>query len=392
MVTRVRQVPTWPQDVERAGSPHLLRSDGSAPSPTAWLSNLEQHARYSGRSAAWCFAEPSVGLTPEISVSVIQVLPSPGSELSLDRRASSFPLPSLDPDESNPRTGSQSDIAFRHSWWRDDRRRIRSALETVFPDSKRILRFLSCGDAAWIFRSNSDPSKLKICCDSCRDRWCRACQRDRSRIIAANLRDRLKDASVKLVTLTLQHRFQPLRSQVDRLLESFCTLRRKPLWTGSIEGGVAFVEVTYNADTNRWHPHLHILCVGSWLSQATLSATWDQITGGSFIVDVRRVHDVDQVASYVVKYATKPMNAVLYRHPAKLVEAVRALQGRHLCLTFGTFRGWRLTESTDGDEWTQIGTLESFQCRARDGDWEAMAVLDALRPADLAEKPAGRPP
>ena len=291
------------------------------------------------------------------------------------------PLPSLDPDETKQSPSSRSDIAFRHSWWANDRRRIASALQTVFPDTKRLLRFRSCGDAAWVFRSNSDSSKLKVCCDSCRDRWCRACQRDRSRIIAGNLRDRLKDASVKLVTLTLRHRFQPLRSQVDRLLESFRTLRKKPLWKDAIGGGVAFVEVTYNPETNRWHPHLHILCTGAWLSQATLSATWDQITGGSFVVDVRRVKDLDQVAAYVAKYATKPMNPALYRHPAKLLEAMKALQSRHLCLTFGCFRGWKLTDSGDADAWTQIGTLESFQQRARDGDWEAMAVIDTLTPA-----------
>lgn len=302
------------------------------------------------------------------------------------------PLPSLDTHESNRSTGSESDIAFRHSWWLDDRRRICSALETVFPDSKRLLRFRSCGDAAWVFRSDSDPSKVKVCCDSCRDRWCRACQRDRSRIIAGNLRHRLKHASVKLVTLTLRHRFQPLRSQVDRLLDSFRTLRKKALWVDAIEGGVAFVEVTYKPETNRWHPHLHVLCVGAWLSQSTLSATWDQITGGSFVVDVRAVKDIETVAAYVVKYATKPMNAVLYRHPAKLVEAIRALQGRHLCMTFGTFRGWKLTETGDGDHWTQIGTLESFRSRARGGDWEAIAVLAALRPTDHSDKHGGRPP
>lgn len=314
------------------------------------------------------------------------------ADASLLAHIPSSSLPSLDPDESNHRIGFQSDIAFRHSWWSKDRTRILRALKTVFPDSKRVLRYRSCGDAAWVFRSNADPSKLKVCSDACRDRWCRACQRDRSRIIAANLRDRLKDASIKLVTLTLQHRFQSLRPQVDRLLESFRTLRKKPLWQDSIQGGVAFVEVTYNPETNRWHPHLHILCVGSWLSQRTLAATWDQITGGSFIVDVRQVTDVGEVAAYVVKYATKPMNTVLYRHPAKLVEAMRALQGRHLCLTFGTFRGWKLTEQPDGGDWTQIGTLESFQRRARDGDWDAIAVLDALRPADPSEKHGGRPP
>lgn len=369
-VTRVREVPTCPQDVGWVGSDQRQQRPGPALPSTAWLSNLEQLGRYSGRSASWCFAEPTMPIE-------LEDLP---------------PVPSLDPDETNQQSGSESDIAFRHSWWAADRERILSALKTVFPDSKRVLRYRCCGDAAWVFRSVADPSKLKVCCDSCRDRWCRACQRDRSRIIAGNLRERLIGASVKLVTLTLKHRFQPLRSQVDRLLEAFRTLRKKPLWADSIEGGVAFIEVTYNAETNRWHPHLHVLCVGTWLSQSTLSSTWDQITGGSFVVDVRRVKDLDQVAAYVVKYATKPMNAVLYRHPAKLIEAIRALQGRHLCLTFGTFRGWKLTDSGDDGDWTQIGTLESFHQRARDGDCEAQAVLDALTPAESSASRRTVPP
>ena len=301
-------------------------------------------------------------------------------------------VPSLDPDESNQQSASQRDIDFRHTWWANDRRRICSALKTVFPDSKRVHRFASCGDAAWVYRSTNDASKLKVCSDTCRDRWCRACQRDRSRIIAANLRDRLADTEVKLVTLTLRHKFQPLRHQVDRLLDSFRTLRKKAIWKGSIEGGVAFVEVTYNAETNRWHPHLHVLCVGSYLSQSDLSSTWDQITGGSFIVDVRRVRNIDQIAAYVVKYATKPMNAALYRHPAKLVEAMRALQSRHLCLTFGTFRGWKLTKQEPDGNWILIGTLEMFQQRAFEGDFEAQCVLGSLRPADLAQNPRGQPP
>lgn len=309
-----------------------------------------------------------------------------------ERSPGGTPLPSLDPDESNQRNGSQADIEFRHSWWRTDRRRIASALQAVFPSSKRLDRFRTCGDAAWVYRSVADPQKVKVCSDTCRDRWCRACQRDRSRIIAANLRDRLAGTSVKLVTLTLRHRFQPLRHQVDRLIDSFRILRKKPLWADSITGGVAFVEVTYNPETNRWHPHLHVLCVGAWISQSSLSSAWDQITGGSFVVDIRAVKDVDTVAAYVVKYATKPMNAVLYRHPAKLIEAMRALQGRHLCMTFGTFRGWKLTHSADDGEWVMLGTLEGIQQRAADGDWDAAALLDALTPEKRADSFRAKPP
>lgn len=303
--------------------------------------------------------------------------------------ASAVPLPSLDPDESNPQNGSCADVAFRHSWWRRDRAAIDSVLQAVFPDSKRLSRFRDCGNASWVFASRTEPGKYKVCCDSCRDRWCRSCQRDRSRIIATNLRKRLEGSKIKLVTLTLRHRDQPLRSQIDRLLDCFRTLRRKPLWAAAVLGGVAFVEVTWNAATRRWHPHLHILCTGSYLPQPLLSGLWSQITGGSFICDVRAVTDLDKVAAYVVKYASKPMNTAIYRDQRALREAVDALQGRHLCITFGEFRGWKLTTAGDGDDWLNIGTLCMLREKASQGDRDSQAVLDCLRrderPPELPE-------
>lgn len=302
------------------------------------------------------------------------------------------PSSSLGPDESNQLRGSAADIEFRHTWWRADRDRIRSALQSIFPGSKRLSRFRACGDAAWVYRSISNPDRFKVCSDSCRDRWCRACQRDRSRIIAANLRRRLEGIEVKLVTLTLRHRDQPLRAQVDRLIESFRTLRRNRLWKGTIDGGVGFIEVKYQADTDRWHPHLHVLCTGGYVHQADLANTWHAITGDSFNVDIRLVRDLDRVAYYVVKYASKPIATVLYRHPRRLREAILSLQGRHLCMTFGTFRGWRLTKQGDGDDWVMLGTLETFQQRARDGDPDALEVLRCLRTAQAVSSVSERPP
>ena len=42
--------------------------------------------------------------------------------------------------------------------------------------------------------------------------------------------------------------------------------------------------------TGEWHPHLHIFGVlEEWIDVQKLSATWHEITGDSYIVDVRRV-------------------------------------------------------------------------------------------------------
>ncbi len=289
------------------------------------------------------------------------------------------PLPSLDSDETNPASASQRDIDFRHSWWAQDRERICSALHAIFPASKRVGRFRSCGEAAWVYASSSKPGTFKICSDSCRDRWCRSCQRDRSRIIAGNLRKRLEGTKFRLVTLTLRHNNQALRSQLDRLLECFRTLRNKPFWKQSTRGGVAFVELQYNAETDRWHPHLHVICTGDYMSQEVLSAVWYQVTGDSYIVDIRAVGDVSKLAYYVTKYATKPFTTNLYRHRRRLLEAIRSLQGRHLAITFGEFRGWKLTESPDDGDWVCVATLDRIRQRAADGDADAVFILSKVQ-------------
>lgn len=303
-----------------------------------------------------------------------------------------LPLPQLDPDETNPAKNLTSDIEFRHSWWAADRSRVRSALDSIFPESLRLSRFCSCGEAAWVFRSTGDPVRYKVCSDTCRDRWCRPCQRDRARIIVGNLRTRLRDKQTRLITLTIRHRSQSLRSMVDRLLEAFRTLRARRLWKQSVNGGVAFVEIKWNPETMQWHPHVHAICTGSYLSKSELKSQWYQITGDSFICDVRAVRSLDELARYVVKYATKPLDTALYRDARRLNEAILALQGRHLALTFGAFRGWRITAPGDGDEWIMVGSLQAVRRQGLLGDSESQFIVDALRRGRQADTEPDEPP
>ena len=47
---------------------------------------------------------------------------------------------------------------------------------------------------------------------------------------------------------------------------------------------------TYNEKTGEWHPHVHMFALlDTWIDQEHLSETWHEITGDSFIVDIRRV-------------------------------------------------------------------------------------------------------
>ena len=206
------------------------------------------------------------------------------------------------------------------------------------------------------------------------------------------MKERLGTESVLMVTLTLRHRSQPLRHQVDRLLTAFRTLRARRMWRDTISGGVGFVEVKWSPDRDDWHPHVHALCIGSYLANATLREHWRQITGDSFVVDVRQIRSLEEVARYVVKYATKPLDLALYRNERRLHEAILALQGRHLAMTFGVCRGWKLTATGDEGDWEPIGTLHSLRERGLLGDPEAQFVLDALNRAKSIDVEPDIPP
>ena len=57
-----------------------------------------------------------------------------------------------------------------------------------------------------------------------------------------------------------------------------------------INGAMYSYENTYNEKTGEWHPHVHMFALlDTWIDQEHLSETWHEITGDSFIVDIRRV-------------------------------------------------------------------------------------------------------
>ena len=70
-------------------------------------------------------------------------------------------------------------------------------------------------------------------------------------------------------------------------------------------------ENTYNEKTGEWHPHVHMFALlDTWIDQEQLSETWHEITGDSFVVDIRKVKkDKDfgysKAAAEVCKYALK---------------------------------------------------------------------------------------
>jgi hypothetical protein len=267
---------------------------------------------------------------------------------------------------------------FKHSGWRPQRERIYRAILAGEASGWRSKRFATCGANAWVLGSKTEFQRYKVVLTCCHDRFCVPCARARAANIRANLAKHTEGRTLRFVTLTLAHTAAPLVDQLDRLYRAFRTLRGKPVWKDRVRGGVAFLELKLGNGETPWHPHLHVLIDSTFLPQHQLSSTWLDVTGDSKIVDIRLVRDVAEIDKYVTKYVTKPISANAYRDSLRLNQAIAALSGRRMFITFGDCRNWRLTEPADPSAWTLIASETELRERALDGDTFAEQLLDRI--------------
>jgi hypothetical protein len=284
------------------------------------------------------------------------------------------------------------DINFRHSGWKATRARVHRVLSDLDVSAQRLARFSDCGHHAWIMQCVSDRTVYKIVSDKCHDRFCAPCSVERSRIIAHNVLEHVGKRALRFATLTLRSRDEPLATTCDRLSRSFARLRSRKLWKARVRGGVAFLEVTYSKTTGYWHAHLHLIIEGLYVPKALLKRLWHEITGDSYIVDIRIVRDNAKAARYVSKYVSKPLDGPALRSDKHLTEAIVALKSRRLCTTFGCWRGVNLTETPDDGEWIAVATLNSLLHHVRTGHAFAIEFLTAIVANNRTRSRAPPPP
>ncbi len=272
---------------------------------------------------------------------------------------------------------SDQETQFRHSGWAVRRSKIWQSFVRTCRPGGRLAHFANCGSCAFL-QHNPVTHDVRISCNKCHDRFCVACQSERAAIVSANIADLIKRPDdTRFYTFTLRHNRTSLTDQIDRLYVCFSRLRHRQSFQRHCTGGAAFLEVKVGND-GLWHVHLHCIIEGLWWDQSNLASEWMAVTGDSSIVDVRSIHDVDGRARYVTKYVTKPADASVYRDKAKLDEFICCMGGRRLCLTFGTWRGQKLTDVTaDEVKWTNIGTVDGLRSRAAEGDADALRWLQA---------------
>jgi hypothetical protein len=151
-----------------------------------------------------------------------------------------------------------------------------------------------------------------------------------------------------LVTLTVKDG-PDLAERFKHLFRSQHELwKRKKRGRGSVLDGVAGAvwsyEVKRGEGSGLWHPHLHMIALAESIpDQAQLATEWQNITGDSFIVDVRPINQEDPASGFieVFKYAVKFSE----QSPADTVHAWVTLASKRLIGSSGAFIGVEVPES-----------------------------------------------
>ena len=295
----------------------------------------------------------------------------------------------------------------------NDRVGVGLAVLGATPDERRLGdRIRHCGERL-VFRAPNcecDPHARPtlVGANLCTHRLCHHCARLRSRKLGAQVRQKvaaLRESGVRrFALLTLTYQDTPnLDGAVERCWRDYRRLRERRLWE-PVLGSVATIEIKRGERSGLWHPHLHVLvarpsckclkgrriddggpiCVHgrSWcphaLNQCCVSDTWREITGGSYVIDIRAVQvdldpDMASAVREVVKYCTKLTEVDVEEQEDGVSDVLllhRAIRGRRLLSTTGVFRG--LTEPTTADE--LLEEPESRPCPICGTAWETVVA------------------
>lgn len=210
------------------------------------------------------------------------------------------------------------------------------------PSLQLAAKLTGCGRHAAVLWHEGEQRPL-IGRALCKSRLCPTCGMKRAQRLRSTLLPIVRQMdSARLITLTLKSSDAPLENQLKRLTAAFAKLRRRKAGKKYLRGGIYVIEVTYNAEADQWHPHLHVVAEGRYWPQHELADLWQTITGDSRIVDLRACHDRRSTVNYVTSYVSKSQTPRDVS-PERLWEWCQATHGRPLARPFGNCHGARLS-------------------------------------------------
>ena len=233
----------------------------------------------------------------------------------------------------------------------------------------RLRDLEECADALWFLQDAEGKRRLKSA-NFCRVRVCPMCNWRRSLKLFSQVSavtDAIlaeKKARFIFVTLTVENvRGEVLRDTIDRLNKAFTYITAKSRTFAparklkeNLLGYMKAEEITYNADRDDFHPHIHAILEvrptyfsgDGYIKQKDWTALWRAALGVDYdpLVDVRNVKGgtakaVAEVAKYPVKMDAILKIADKEKAAKALTQLYAAIFKRRLVTFGGDFREYR---------------------------------------------------
>lgn len=232
---------------------------------------------------------------------------------------------------SNPSYGKDGDkIRLINKLWVSSTKIEDCGKETNF------YRCLECGEL------NADPI-------GCKQRLCPVCMKSRSNRMVRDLMDKFVWFwNPKLLTVTVKNFKVLTKQKIDKARKDFDNLLRRKLFKDKCRGGYYTIEIVYNNDRKDWNLHIHSLIDSYYINQAEISKVWRDITGDSWIVDIRKAdhRSIFEVCKYMTKFMLKD-SEIVDGYP--IGELFKATRNTKLVRCFGFLRGLEI-DNNEVDE------------------------------------------
>jgi len=278
-----------------------------------------------------------------------------------------------------------TELYYRHGGWEQKRAKVINAMIDNQIIGLRRQHFENCGSSCRVMRKRG-TDELRLVGFFCHDRFCDPCQRQRSKLLAANIMAQIEpDKFNRMITLTLLHLDKPLSERLKHLYHSFKLLRLMPAWRDSQKGGVACLEVKIGTD-GMFHPHLHIISQGTYLAGEVLTRCWTAATKDSYRTHIGMIKSREGAAKYVSEYAASPIDDNIYEDAEKLREVMTAMKGVRTANSFGVWRKYKLLAKPPQDGiWEPVCSLQDLlDAVCRKEPW-AIAMMTNCQKHRLSE-------
>lgn len=222
----------------------------------------------------------------------------------------------------------------------------------------------------------------KFVSSRCRKRWCQNCNRQKSAKLYTDYEGHLtemhKDRGLYFVTLTAPTcKERELKATIDKRIKAFQRIKNNIRMRYKTKlNGFRKLEVTYNKDTNKYHPHFHFIVQGEREAYLLL-ALWMQQFGEAYIKaqDVQKVDISDtnkKALAEVFKYATK--GVVKDSTEARAEHTIqKAILGRRIYQTYGSLYNIKSEDIKETEqtsfEWMPYKDFEIYKYDDSLKDW-----------------------